>query len=170
MFLFCIPSFAQQNDDYYQTDEENQKESTWQDKFYTGGGLGLQFGTITMINISPILGYRLTPKVNVGVGVSYTYYRDNFVNYETNIIGYSAFTQYRIYQGLFFHGEFNRINYSLPPFGEKIGVNAFLVGGGYIIPTGGNSRFMLMGLWNVLPNTLYPYQNPIIRAGVNVGF
>lgn len=46
-------------------------------KLEIGGGVGLQFGDYTVVSVSPQLGYRLSPYLTVGAGVSYTYYKDD---------------------------------------------------------------------------------------------
>ncbi len=48
------------------------------DRFWFGGGLGLNFGTVTAIQVEPMVGYYLDRKnkVSVGTGISYWYYSD----------------------------------------------------------------------------------------------
>lgn len=157
---------------YVPEDEEPEKTSNsqWREKFFTGGGFGLQFGNVTLIQASPILGYRATERLNVGIGGSYQYYRDNIFQYTTNIYGYNAFTQFNLVQGIFLHSEFNRIMYVPYLNTSSVGVNALLLGAGYSTsPTGGTGLYFLV-LWNALTSPLYPYQNPIIRGGIQVGF
>lgn len=157
---------------YVPEDEETQepRSNDWKQKFFTGGGFGLQFGNITLLQASPILGYRATDRINLGVGGSYQYFRDNIFQYTANIYGYNAFTQFNLVQGIFLHSEFNRITYMPYLNTSRVGVNALLLGAGYsTAPTGGTGLFFLV-LWNALTSDLYPYQNPIIRGGIQVGF
>jgi len=42
-----------------------------------GGYLGLQFGSVTIINIAPLASYRITEKFYAGLGLTYMYYKDN---------------------------------------------------------------------------------------------
>ena len=44
------------------------------DNLIFGGGLGFQFGTSTIINVAPQVGYRFTEKLSFGVGVTYLHY------------------------------------------------------------------------------------------------
>ena len=61
-FLFSATCLAQ--DDDYRTSPDSAtkpvKKSSRFDwaKVYLGGGLGLQFGSTTVVDISPIIGYR----------------------------------------------------------------------------------------------------------------
>lgn len=43
-----------------------------------GGGLGLQFGDYTHIDISPQVGYNFSKYFNAGAGFSYLYYKDDY--------------------------------------------------------------------------------------------
>ncbi|MBK9045856.1 MAG: hypothetical protein IPL74_03855 [Bacteroidetes bacterium] len=45
-----------------------------------------------------------------------------------------------------------------------------LVGGGYAQEIGANASLVLMLLWNLTEEQYSPYQNPIIRIGINAGF
>lgn len=44
-------------------------------KLIIGGGLGLGFGDITSIGVSPVIGYRFTEKLSAGIGLGFLYYR-----------------------------------------------------------------------------------------------
>lgn len=66
-------------------------------KLEVGGGVGLQFGDYTVINVSPQVGYRLTPYFTAGAGVSYTYFKDEdrFGNdYKASYFGMNIFGRF----------------------------------------------------------------------------
>ena len=44
-------------------------------KLFFGGNLGLAFGTYTIINVSPQVGYHFSPMFAGGVGVNYSYFK-----------------------------------------------------------------------------------------------
>lgn len=68
------------------------------DKIFVGGGFGLLFGNVTNINISPLVGYKVTPEFHVGVGASYTYLKDNRIvpPVSAHIVGGRIFSRYII--------------------------------------------------------------------------
>src|SRR6056297_1249325 len=80
--------------------EEEEERIPWNQRLRFGGGLGLSFGNITMVDISPRVSYMLHPRWFTGVGGSYLYYKNNYYNYSTSIYGVSAFTNYALIQNL----------------------------------------------------------------------
>jgi hypothetical protein len=84
--------------------------SPLKNRFFFGGSLGLQFGSATYIDVSPLVGYKITPKLHAGVGLTYIYYKvkDSYYNYayETSIYGGRVFGRYYILDNLFGHAEF----------------------------------------------------------------
>lgn len=142
------------------------------DKFYTGGNFGLNFGTVTAIDISPIIGYKITEKFSAGVGVIYMYYSDSRYNYSTNAYGGRLFARHLIIENLFAHAEYELINRDAFDYYNRVfrvNVSGFLVGGGYTQRIAGNSYFNIMVLWNLNENKYSFYPNPIIRMGFSVG-
>src|ERR1051326_952613 len=83
------------------------------DKIYFGGGLG---GGITQtnsfINLSPIVGYKITSRYSAGVGVTYIYLQDHYYQppIRLNIIGGNMFNRYLITNFLFAHVEYELLN------------------------------------------------------------
>ena len=47
-------------------------------KLTFGGSLGMQFGDYTTVNVAPQVGYSFNKYVNAGLGLTYTYYKDDF--------------------------------------------------------------------------------------------
>ena len=45
----------------------NKPQIPFKDRIFVGGNLGLTFGTITNIEIAPLIGYMLTPSWSAGV-------------------------------------------------------------------------------------------------------
>lgn len=53
-------------------------------KLSFGGGIGLQFGNYTVINVSPQVGYDFSKYITAGMGLGYTYYSDKGYGYKWN--------------------------------------------------------------------------------------
>jgi long-subunit fatty acid transport protein len=88
-------------------------------KLIVGGGLGLGFGDITSIAVSPVIGYRFTDKISAGIGLGFQYYRvkDYFLVYngvsgqqeyfplKSTFFYPSIWGRYVIYNNIFVHLE-----------------------------------------------------------------
>lgn len=153
------------------------KESFW-DKTYFGGNFGLQFGDQTVIDINPMMGYKLTEKLSVGVTATYIYYRFTnpyFTNvkYSSNIYGGSIFSRYYFFENVFGHVEGEVLNLEVPDnFLQRYvrkNIFGFYVGGGYRQPMGERSSLNILLLYNLNEDRNSPYQNPIIRIGFGFG-
>ncbi len=150
------------------------------DRLFTGGGLGLQVGSVTLIDVSPHIGYYFTEKLALGIGGTYLYYRSNtdYLKYSTSIWGGRVFGRYYIIPEAFAHVEYEYLNYEaalVDPYGyftgntERVGVDNVLVGGGYRQNIGGNAWINLIVLWNINESVYTLYENPIIRVGMDLG-
>jgi len=147
-------------------------------RIYVGGYLGLSFGSVTYISVSPLIGYRWTKNLTAGVGFTYQYYQDNYYNYSSNTYGGLVFVRYNVYKGLFLETDIEANNleaYTYDPtnaLGYTLArkwIPSWLVGGGY---SGGGSRggFYISVLYDVLQDPNSPYYGiPVIRAGVGFG-
>lgn len=184
--LLFILSFIGQNV-YSQNDKTNKKDSTKSSLYsnvFTGGNFGIQFGTETSIEISPILGYRITKKITTGLGVSYRYYRFKDYNYlppqifKTTIYGGSIFARYYILDNIFLHGEYEVLSLekaffdpgSLLHKNNRFLIGSLLGGGGYRQKIGVNSYINLIVLYNFNETFFSPYSNPVIKIGIDLGF
>ncbi len=89
-------------------------------KLVYGGGIGLGFGDITSVAVSPVVGYRFTENFLAGVGLGFQYLRvkDYFQVYNSINAEYeyyplkstffypSVWARYLVYRNFFVHGEF----------------------------------------------------------------
>lgn len=149
---------------------EEQKGFQW-DRVFIGGNLGAQFGNVTVVNVSPLVGYRFTEKIVAGFGATYIYYNyKSYNNFSSSIYGGNIFGRYYILENVFVHGEYEILNvdsYDFP--GVRTNIENIYVGGGFRQALGSNSFLTIMALWNINENKYSPYSNPIIRMGVNFG-
>jgi hypothetical protein len=183
ILMFRVNTYAQE----YKPSSQNKMS----DRIFFGGGLGLQFGDVTLIDISPMVGYRITEKLATGITLTYKYYKiKNYYPYylnlpsndlKSNIYGGSLFSRYFLFENLFAQAEYEYLLYSYdsyyPKSGgsgyskskETINMPSFFLGGGYRQPIGERTFFTITVLYNFSESPYSPYSNPIIRAGISVG-
>lgn len=142
------------------------------DRMYFGGNFGMQFGTVTLLDISPLVGVMITPRFSSGVGVTYQYFNDQrYIGGETSSYGGRLFSRYNIFPNIFAHAEYESINFDnyniISDRFERIWSNALFLGGGYFAPFGANGGANFTFLYNVLHDNLRsPYGEPyVIRVG-----
>ncbi len=162
---------------------QQEKEVNWRDRLYFGGNLGLAFGDITIIEVAPLVGYRITPRWSSGIGLKYEYYktsRNVYGNFSTSIYGGSVFTEYNIWKdfitqgiSLIAHCEYEALSLDQKyfedpnlPHGRFI-LNSVLVGGGIRQHLGGRVSLNILILWNLNQTQYSPYENPTIRFNFN---
>ncbi len=117
-----------------------------QSKVQVGGGLGLNFGNSTTIEVSPNVSYRIMPNVDVGVEASYLYNKDDY--FSQNAFGGGVFA--RPYLGSFFgYGAYkiNQVNTELERLGqgsieEDRSVDELWLGAGYRRKMGGITMYV----------------------------
>lgn len=143
------------------------------DRIVVGGGLDLQFGNITVIGLTPLLGYAVTDKLVVGGIFTYRYFKDNRpgANYSTSTYGVTPFARFVIFKGLFAHAEYEML-YGEYRYNDGMRwVNSLLVGGGYGMQIGDHGFAGMYMLWNLTPDANYPiYEQPVLRVNFGVGF
>jgi hypothetical protein len=154
-------------------------------KLFVGGNLGLAFGTYTIINVAPMVGYQFTPVFAAGVGINYSYYgyNDGYYKYAQSYTGMSLFGRVSPIPQFFLQvqPEVNYIwgtqtptngNQGLPTY--KIPtqfVPSLLMGGGAAIPTGPNGAITISVMYDVLQNVYSPYYHQAVYGfGYSVGF
>ncbi len=140
-----------------------------------GGDFGLSFGTITYVNISPLVGYRFTDHFTGGTGFIYQY-----INYSPAVFGYELqsstyggrlFGRYRFLENFFGTMELQGLNvdaYNLRY--ERTGratIPVMLLGGGYLTEIGDRSFFSLSVTYDIIQDFNSPYyKRPVFQAGV----
>ncbi len=187
-YIIIILVFFSISVNAYSQKEENENTKNLKNKIFFGGSFSLQFGSITAINIDPVIGIRPIPRLSMGIGGKYQYYNsrsDVFNNYETHIFGGSIFSEYviikdlknvlpvKVFGGLFTHIEYEALSLESKYFDisntnigkDRFWLNSFLLGGGYNQKIGNKSYIYILVLWNVTETINTPYTNPIYRIG-----
>ncbi len=178
LLFFSTLLNAQNNDVDVKNDQPRKPKRPFNERLFLSPDLGLQFGTVTVVNVSPKIGYRITDKFASGLGGTYIYIKDKTYKslgyiYESSIYGGSVFSQYQIFEQIRLYSEYEML--SLETFNSKTFkttrelVPSLLAGGGYTSRIGEYSSFGIMLLYNLLdgPNSIY--DNPVIRIGFNIG-
>ncbi len=150
------------------------------ERIFFGGSMGLQFGTITDIQVAPMIGLWVLPRVAVAVGPNYRYYKDP-VN-QTALYGGNAYLQYvvvrdigsviplGIHFGIFLHLEDELLSLESAfwdpynPAGGRFALNTVLAGAGISQPLGARSSVNLMFLWALNDSGYGLYSSPEIRV------
>lgn len=146
-----------------------------------GGYIGAQFGSVIIVDVSPLARYFFTEKFYGGLGLTYMYFKDNRYSPSISLSSYggSLFAGYYIWRDLFAHVEYaplytpNFYDYYMPYLpGDDMSspwAHDFLIGGGYRQWLGGKAFVNLMILFNLNETVYSPYSNPIIRIGFGAG-
>ncbi len=144
------------------------------DRLILGGSFGLQFGTYTNINLSPILGYKVTDNLVLGAGPTYIYTSVNYSNYryKYSVYGGRLYGRQRVIDNFYVQAEYevlNVQNYSSSDPNARSWISAPLLGASYVQPIGDRSGLVISVLFNLnYQSNLTPYANPIIRVGFNL--
>lgn len=148
-----------------------EKPAIW-DRLAPGGNFSLQFGNLTFIDVSPVVGYRFTNNFTAGPGFTYRYLK--FRGFEaTSTYGPRAFARYIIRRQFFIQSEYESLSVQFIPADPqeplvREWVPGFFIGGGLFQPVGQRAGFMIAGMYNLLHDNLRsPYNSPWV---FNVGF
>jgi len=152
------------------------------DKVYFGGNLFFTLGSYTSIGIWPMVGYKVTPRLSLGLQPGYEYLKyDSYYggSYETSNYGFRVFSRYRVIPQAYAHVEYANINYGQQyrtPGGdieeERNWVPFLFIGGGISQPLGGTAFAYVQILFDVLQDDNSPYANgePFWSVGIVAGF
>ena len=150
------------------------------ERLFFGGNIGLMFGSYTNIDISPIIGLWVLPRIAVGAGPNFRYFKDPYGS--TTIYGGKVFTEITFLQdlnnllplgihlGLFLHGEYEGLSlesafFKSPPYeSDRFMLNTFLAGGGIRQMLGPRSSMNITFLWAFDDSGYGIYGNPEIRV------
>src|SRR5579863_1259320 len=167
----------------YSTAQDSDGKGFDKSKLFVGGNLGLAFGTYTIVNVSPLVGYHFASVLAAGVGLNYSYYGydDGFYTSKQTYAGMSIFGRVYPIQHAFIQIQ-PELNYmwasqvpdggqSLPELKTNQFVPSLLMGGGAAIPTGANGAITISVMYDVLQNTWSPYYHQAVYGfGYNVSF
>jgi len=159
-------------------------------RLFTGGSVGLLFGTVTNIEISPMVGVNVLPRLNTGVSFVYSYINDKRfnVNNETTIYGGRAFSEFVVLKDLekyipvkLFKTIYVRTEYEILQLQAEyyngltnseiegnLWLESFHIGPGIGLPLGGNNTLKLAFLSSPFQQGFYPFNYPLIRFDISI--
>jgi hypothetical protein len=165
--------------------KEKPKSGKW-DKFLFGGYVGLQFGSITVIYVSPNIGYYITPKIIAGIGLDYEYYNQKQYDerISSNIYGGRIYNEYIFLDNIgsktkiksnfaiYSHIEYETLstdrdfsNTTTTAKTDRFWLHGILIGGGIKQVVGKRSSLNVTILYNIIPDNRSPNTNPLLRIG-----
>src|SRR5674476_322179 len=90
---FSIISGQNAREEQFPYDKKATKDTPpFRERLFFGGNFGLQFGTITDIQVSPVVGLWVLPRLAVAVGPDYRFYKDRYDR--TSIYGGKCYMQF----------------------------------------------------------------------------
>jgi hypothetical protein len=149
------------------------------ERIFFGGSLGLQFGTITDIQVAPIVGLWLRPRLAVAIGPNYRFYKDPV--FRTDIYGGRAYSEFvfiqdlnsliplGIHLGFFLHAEDELLSlqsstWKDPPYtSSRFYVNTLLAGFGISQHLGPKASMNFQVLWALNDSYYDLYSDPEFR-------
>lgn len=177
MLTFSISSIAQE-----------EQGSSFKDKVFFGGGFGAGFGTYTYVNVAPIIGYRITPRLSSGVRLMYQYTTYDYyagqdkIKFQGNDYGAGLFARFLVKGPVFLQAEYEYLNYEDIDYYDgssfRSTFDSFMAGGGISQPIGGKAFLFMTAMYNFSYNNIsstntyrVPYSSPwVFRVGVTAGF
>jgi hypothetical protein len=150
------------------------------ERLFYGGSFGLQFGTITDIEFSPIIGIWVLPRLAIAAGPNFRYFKDPWDH--TTIYGGKSYAELIFLQdldniiplgvhlGMFLHIEYEALSlessfFKTAPYNsQRFMVNTILAGGGIRQQMGPRSSLNLTFLWALNDSGYDIYGNPEVRV------
>jgi hypothetical protein len=154
---------------------ERSMKNPFADKLVWGGNLGLQFGSQSLVDVSPIIGYKVTDRFVPGFGATYRYiswHAPGNPPVRANFYGGSVWARFYIIPEIFIHAEYESLNGEWEPYlrpGYRYFLNTPFLGGGYSQNMGGVSSYIML-LYIINYSYDSPYASPLVlRVGFTVG-
>jgi len=176
IILLILLSVQQSNAQF----EDNRRQAPpLRERIFYGGSFGLQLGTVTNIEASPVIGIWLLPRVAVGAGPTYQFYRDPLG--KTDIYGGRTYLRFFFIQdlsqfiplgirlGFFAHAEYEALNLRSDFWSASSTANSrfwehsALAGLGISQAMGMRSSVNISFLWVITESDYDLHGNPEIR-------
>jgi hypothetical protein len=182
LFSFSVINGQKAKSDQFPYDQEPAGDTpAFRERLFFGGSFGLSFGSITDIQLSPVVGFWALPRIAIAAGPTYRYYKDQID--KTALYGGRAYMQFVVIQdlgsvlslgvhtGIFLHVEDELLSLKTtfwknpPPYPEadRFYVNTVLAGIGLSQQIGKRSSLNFMILWPLNDSSYGIYSKPDIK-------
>ena len=145
-------------------------------QMFYGGTIGATFGDYTRISVAPMVGWKLNPRVAVGLEATYEYVEDERNSPKLTGSNYGGGAFWRIFPAkrVYAHAEFDYMSYEYQVSGQESDRNwvpFLLLGGGIVRPISPRTAMTVEVLFDVLQDEHSPYKSgePFVSVGVGVG-
>lgn len=158
-------------------------------RFYYGAYLGVELGLVNQFEISPLAGFRVSPRWSTGIGAKYQYYHDRNLNqvFRAHLFGPLAFSDFtairdlneflpfRFIEGAFFlHVQMDLFSLPVSHFdlsNDYAGQSRYfrptwLAGAGLRRQAGAYSYFNVLIMMDISDHIRSVYSNPVVRFGL----
>jgi hypothetical protein len=158
-------------------------------RFYYGGYLGVELGLVNQFEISPVAGFRISPRWSAGTGAKYQYYHDRQLDqvFRAHLFAPLAFSDFvairdldeffpfRFIEGAFtIHVQMDMFSLPTAHFdldNDHAGQSRFfrptwLAGAGLRRQTGPYSYFNILIMMDISDHLRSVYKNPVVRFGL----
>jgi hypothetical protein len=161
--------------------ESSQDIPPLKERLFYGGNFSLQLGTFTDIEVSPVIGLWVLPRLAVAAGPNYSFYK--FGNTKTDIFGGRSYVQFVVFRdldkfiplgihtSLFLHLEDEMLSLDSHDWDnttvttKRFMINTVLSGLGISQQVGKRASINFMVLWGLTDSGYQIYSNPEIRVG-----
>ncbi|NQV54160.1 MAG: hypothetical protein HQ500_13320 [Flavobacteriales bacterium] len=148
---------------------QEEEEYSLKEHIRLGGNVGAQFGSITFINVSPMLGYQFNKRFLLGMRGTYQYYKiQGYNQLSSNVFGASGFGRFFAFENIYTHAEYEVLNGYFDRSGERINLPFLYFGIGYLQSISNNVGISATALYEVLRFNTSPSILPMIRVGIVV--
>lgn len=172
ILLFFLAFCCLQAGAFAQREINTDSTFSLKERGYFGGNLGLQFGTVTLIDVSPLAGVMFTPKFSMGLGATYQYYDDlRFQGAAGSSYGGRVFGRYNVLPNIFAYSEVESINWNaydqVDDQFRRRWTDALFIGAGYFAPFGSRGGANFTFLYNLKHSNRNAYYSEpyLIRVG-----
>lgn len=171
--------------DLVRVEESPVNAPTPSERIYAGGNFGLQFGTFAYVEVAPVMGYWLLPRLAIAAGPTFKYYKDLYGS--TDVWGGKGYVRFVFVNdlsnfipvgwatSLYLHAEYEALNFKTDYLGisngdPRITISSGLVGAGISQPISSRGSVNFTLLWPVYDSGYKIYNNLEYRVEFNFRF